>query len=246
MRGLRLRLGGVQTHDAAPAQDGNDPRDPELGRLLHDEIHAVAARDALGERDGERRLAVDGACLAHRRPSPAVPRTLSTVAANSRPSPVNSTSASPLRTRRPSRGAAPPLAGAREWLPGSRRRRRTRASSSLDGFLCSEGAAPGGVHKRRIVAYATARHGRYDPASGVLRGRASVSPNSIRGPPGVAADLIVVHGISLPPGEFGGPWIDRLFTNSLPAEAHPYFAEVAGLRVSSHLASAATARSPNM
>ncbi len=50
------------------------------------------------------------------------------------------------------------------------------------------------------------------------------------------ADLIVVHGISLPPGEFGGPWIDRLFTNSLPVDVHPYFAEVAPLRVSAHLA----------
>ena len=47
--------------------------------------------------------------------------------------------------------------------------------------------------------------------------------------------LIVVHGISLPPGEYGGPWIDRLFTNSLPADAHPYFAQIAGLTVSSHL-----------
>ena len=48
-------------------------------------------------------------------------------------------------------------------------------------------------------------------------------------------DLLVVHGISLPPGEFGGPWIDRLFTNSLPRDAHPYFAQVADLRVSSHV-----------
>jgi AmpD protein len=47
-------------------------------------------------------------------------------------------------------------------------------------------------------------------------------------------DLIVVHGISLPPGEFGGPWIDALFTNTLPPDAHPYFAQVASLRVSAH------------
>jgi len=46
--------------------------------------------------------------------------------------------------------------------------------------------------------------------------------------------LIVVHGISLPPGEFGGPWIDRLFTGNLPASAHPAFAAIAGLRVSAH------------
>jgi AmpD protein len=47
-------------------------------------------------------------------------------------------------------------------------------------------------------------------------------------------ELIVVHGISLPPGEFGGPWIDALFTNTLPPDAHPYFEQVASLRVSAH------------
>ena len=61
------------------------------------------------------------------------------------------------------------------------------------------------------------------------------SPNCDSRPPGVEADLIVVHGISLPPDEFGGPWIDRLFTNALPADAHPYFAQIASVRVSSHL-----------
>jgi AmpD protein len=76
-----------------------------------------------------------------------------------------------------------------------------------------------------------------DIDSGLMRGvRQVASPNRDTRPPGVAADLMVVHGISLPPGEFGGPWIDRLFTNTLPAEVHPYFAEVAALRVSSHLA----------
>ena len=70
-----------------------------------------------------------------------------------------------------------------------------------------------------------------------MRGVAQIaSPNFDARPTGVEADLIVVHGISLPPGEFGGPWIDRLFTNTLPADAHPYFAEAARLRVSSHLA----------
>ena len=69
-----------------------------------------------------------------------------------------------------------------------------------------------------------------------MRGVAQIaSPNFDARPPGVEAELIVVHGISLPPGEFGGPWIDRLFTNSLPLETHPYFAEVGSLRVSSHL-----------
>ena len=77
---------------------------------------------------------------------------------------------------------------------------------------------------------------RADPTSGLMSGARQVpSPNHDARPAGVAPELIVVHGISLPPGEFGGPWIDRLFTNTLPAEAHPYFAEVAGRPVSSHL-----------
>jgi AmpD protein len=96
---------------------------------------------------------------------------------------------------------------------------------------------------RGIVAYANARIGnredvdlQVDLHSGLLRGaRLIASPNHDSRPAGVEADLIVVHGISLPPGEFGGPWIDRLFTNSLPAQVHPYFAEVEALRVSSHL-----------
>ena len=75
-----------------------------------------------------------------------------------------------------------------------------------------------------------------DLKSGLLRGaRQVVSPNYDARPAGVVTDLIVVHGISLPPGEFGGQWIDRLFTNTLPAQVHPYFAEIGGLRVSSHL-----------
>jgi N-acetyl-anhydromuramoyl-L-alanine amidase len=75
-----------------------------------------------------------------------------------------------------------------------------------------------------------------DPDSGLLEGARHVpSPNFDERPLGMAADLIVVHGISLPPGEFGGPWIDRLFTNLLPTDAHPFFAEIEGLKVSSHL-----------
>lgn len=61
------------------------------------------------------------------------------------------------------------------------------------------------------------------------------SPNHNERPPGTAVSLVVVHGISLPPGEFGGPYIDDLFCNRLDASMHPYFATLAGLEVSSHL-----------
>jgi N-acetyl-anhydromuramoyl-L-alanine amidase len=75
-----------------------------------------------------------------------------------------------------------------------------------------------------------------DVETGWLRSARRVeSPNYDARPPGVSTDLIVIHGISLPPGEFGGPWVDRLFTNTLPAEGHPYFATIADRKVSSHL-----------
>ena len=60
------------------------------------------------------------------------------------------------------------------------------------------------------------------------------SPNADCRPAGVDAELIVVHGISLPPGEFGGAAIDELFCNRLDSAAHPYYCEVAGLEVSAH------------
>lgn len=61
------------------------------------------------------------------------------------------------------------------------------------------------------------------------------SPNCDARPDCEDISLIVIHGISLPPGEYGGPWIDALFTNQLDPAAHPYFADMAGLRVSSHV-----------
>ncbi len=75
-----------------------------------------------------------------------------------------------------------------------------------------------------------------DTASGHLtQARQVTSPNFDARPGNIAPDLIVVHGISMPPDEFGGPGIDALFTNSLRVDAHPHFKEVIALRVSSHL-----------
>ena len=75
-----------------------------------------------------------------------------------------------------------------------------------------------------------------DSKTGWVRGVARVpSPNCDARPAGCAIDLIVVHGISLPPAEFGGAWIDRFFANDLPADAHEYFAAIAHLRVSAHV-----------
>ncbi len=61
------------------------------------------------------------------------------------------------------------------------------------------------------------------------------SPNWDERPPATRIDLLVIHGVSLPPGDFGGPWIDAFFQNRLDPRAHPYFGPIAGLKVSSHL-----------
>lgn len=60
------------------------------------------------------------------------------------------------------------------------------------------------------------------------------SPNFDERPAGVVPDLLVIHNISLPPGAFGGGHVTHLFTNSLPVAAHPFFAQLAGARVSAH------------
>jgi len=60
------------------------------------------------------------------------------------------------------------------------------------------------------------------------------SPHCDARPDADDISLLVIHGISLPPGEFGGPWIDALFLGQLDPHAHPYFEEIRGLRVSAH------------
>ncbi len=65
--------------------------------------------------------------------------------------------------------------------------------------------------------------------------RQQPSPNCSERPADGDISLLVIHNISLPPGQYGGACIDALFCNSLDPQAHPYFAEIAHLRVSAHL-----------
>ena len=64
--------------------------------------------------------------------------------------------------------------------------------------------------------------------------RPLASPNVGPRPAEVPVDLIVVHAISLPPGEFGHGHVQQLFTNQLDWDAHPYFQSIRGLQVSAH------------
>ena len=64
--------------------------------------------------------------------------------------------------------------------------------------------------------------------------RACPSPNFDARPAGTPISLVVVHSISLPPGVYGGDAIERLFTNRLEWDAHPYYQGIRGLRVSAH------------
>ncbi len=74
-----------------------------------------------------------------------------------------------------------------------------------------------------------------DAEGWLARARCVHSPNCDARPEPDDISLLVVHGISLPPGRFGGDAIERLFTNRLDPQAHPYFAQIAALRVSAHL-----------
>ena len=64
--------------------------------------------------------------------------------------------------------------------------------------------------------------------------RHCASPNRGTRPPGVQVELALIHSISLPPGRHGGDAIERLFTNRLDCDAHPYYGKLRGLQVSSH------------
>ena len=71
--------------------------------------------------------------------------------------------------------------------------------------------------------------------AGWLRGIAHCpSPNCDERPPGASVELVVIHNISLPPDCFGGPGVAQLFTNTLVADEHPYYATICDLRVSAH------------
>ena len=75
-----------------------------------------------------------------------------------------------------------------------------------------------------------------EPSTGLLtRTRQVLSTHFDDRPAGSVPELIVVHGISLPPGEYGGAWIEHLFTGTLPRHAHPYFATIPPGRVSAHV-----------
>ena len=75
-----------------------------------------------------------------------------------------------------------------------------------------------------------------DTGTGLIEpARTCSSPNQDHRPEDGEPSLVVLHGISLPPGGFGGPEIEQLFQNRLPWDAHPYFGEIRGLEVSAHL-----------
>ena len=64
---------------------------------------------------------------------------------------------------------------------------------------------------------------------------ALASPNADPRPDKSDISLLVIHNISLPPGQFGGGHVAELFTSTLDPNTHPYFAEIANLKVSAHL-----------
>ncbi|MDB6061457.1 MAG: N-acetylmuramoyl-L-alanine amidase family protein [Verrucomicrobiaceae bacterium] len=85
------------------------------------------------------------------------------------------------------------------------------------------------MHGNGPIEYRIDNNGWLQPA------RHCPSPNFNARPSAQLIDLLVIHNISLPPGEFGGGFIEQLFTNNLDCTAHPSFAELRDLQVSAHL-----------
>ncbi len=111
------------------------------------------------------------------------------------------------------------------------------------GFICGANAADEIAFARNLrhtqQAFESPGNALHiDPETGLLdSARQAPSPNADARPDADDISLIVVHCISLPPGEFdaGSDWIERFFCNDLPADAHPYFAEICDMRVSAHV-----------
>ncbi len=82
--------------------------------------------------------------------------------------------------------------------------------------------------KRLQAARRQSAHGWYP------RARRVPSPNADERSGSTPVDLLVIHNISLPPGQFGGSAVEALFTNRIDPSAHPFFAQIADLRVSAH------------
>jgi N-acetyl-anhydromuramoyl-L-alanine amidase len=92
-----------------------------------------------------------------------------------------------------------------------------------------------GEHRARGAGRAGVTHSLVITDDGLVKGvRYLLSPNHDERPPDTQIELLVIHNISLPPGEFGGSAIIELFTNRLDPAAHPYYATIADRRVSAH------------
>ena len=84
------------------------------------------------------------------------------------------------------------------------------------------------------MSFATVPTIEIDPDGFANAAQLILSPNQDARPPATEVDMIVIHNISLPPHHYGGQGIMQLFTNQLDPQAHPYYAEIAQLKVSSH------------
>ena len=88
---------------------------------------------------------------------------------------------------------------------------------------------PGGpAHDSHDVGHDFWHDGWWAPA------RALPSPHFGPRPADARIDLVVLHSISLPPGQYGGPQVEQLFLGQLDWDAHPYFQQIRGLQVSAH------------
>lgn len=223
---LPARPCGVEPHDASFAFVWANRRDAQFCGFLNQQVHALFAADSLKQRHAQCRFGSGVAAgfdcqrysLARDRFDPRVELEALAVEHDDR-----------ITLSQPQN-----LADVRDRVAGELDLRVRPQPHVAEYSWCHRGI----IELRAAMTYFGYRSGvfRVNAESGLVDGVRHVSsPNFDDRPPDCQPELIIVHGISLPPGEFGGPWIDKLFTNSLDPGAHPYFGEIADARVSTHL-----------
>ena len=232
----RCPLSG-DSHDAAFAAQREDGRNAQFGGFLNHEIHFLSAANALHKNDPQRGLSVSRSGFAHTDVQAPCCGTVNTRGVVMAIVMKKDHDIARLQTQYAAEMVRR-ATGNENRLSGTQRLRMINAGNWHVGIIHqpeqSWAACPSDAQGPVLVSIATMTG--IDPKSGIVKAaRHLQSPNCDERPAGCQPELIVVHSISLPPGDFGGPWIDRFFTNCLDHNAHPYFQEISSLKVSAHL-----------
>ncbi len=243
VRKATLGAGGIEPDLAAGGEDGTNGGGAEFDRFLEHPFHARGARDRGHKRDREPRfgfvaqgLADDNGRARAGRGEPRAVFVALAVEDEQRGAPRETQHAGEamgLVARQFSfiaRGDARQVNSGEKLHDGGYCATADRAVRQFRSPANKITVAP--VEDERTVR---AEYTNVDAEGWLAGARHRASPHCDERPADARITLVVVHGVSLPPGEFGGPWVEDFFTGRLDYRAHDYFASIRELRVAPHL-----------